>query len=131
MRQTLGHQHAPEAQTLVLPPDDDPGDVIHQLLNVPALMVHFLRNHGIVGTGRQCALQHQVGRVSSHDPNEVPILGIGGGVNHQVGDQGRVCVGARGETDAGLQLLVGDVVVDGGRDADDAGAGVVPDEVVG
>lgn len=38
-----------------------------------------------------------MGGVSSHQTDKVPVLGVRGGVDHEVGDEGGVGVGGGGE----------------------------------
>lgn len=56
-------------------------------------------------------------RIAAHKFDEVPILGIGRGIDHQVGDEGRIGMRRCSKPNRNLQVFVKDVVVDAAGNA--------------
>ncbi len=77
-------------------------NIFNNIFKIPSAMTHFFTNDGIIRLGWKCALKCQMRRISAHEPDEVPILGVGRSINHQVTDQGRICMGGCGEPNRNL-----------------------------
>ena len=56
-------------------------------------MPHFLTDDRVVGLGGEGALEREMRGISAHESNEVPVLGVGGCVDHEVTDERGIGMG--------------------------------------
>lgn len=68
--------------------------------------------------------------VSSHEPDKIPIFSVGRGIDHEVGNESRVSMGAGGESYTSFEFLVRYVVINRSRNADDFCVGIMLNEVI-
>lgn len=94
-------------------------------------MPYLLTDDGVVRLGGKRALKSKMGGISAHKSNEVPVLGVGRCVDHEITDESGVGVGRCGESCRNLQVFVVDVVVDSTRHAIDNCLNSFLEEVIG
>ena len=82
-------------------------------------MLHLLTDNRVVRLGRECALKSEMGGVSTHKSNEVPVLGVGRGIDHEITDESGVGMRRCGKSCGDLQVFMVDVVVNSTRHAID------------
>ena len=85
----------------------------------------LLGDDDVVRRRLQGALDSQVRGFFTHEANEIPVLDSGGAVSQHVANELRVDLGGGVETNCGLEVVVVDVSIDGGWDADDTGRRIV------
>ena len=77
------------------------------------LLLNFFRNQTCVGLGLECAFQSNVRSRASHKLDEVPVLACTVAVALDVTDEFAIGLAGSIETEAGFNLLVLEVTVDG------------------
>ena len=50
-------------------------------------MPDLLADDGVVGFGGESTFQSEMGGVSSHQFDEIPVFGVRRGIDHEVGDE--------------------------------------------
>jgi hypothetical protein len=83
-RESLWDDNTSEVETFLFSLDDDSNNIINQFFKIPTFMFDLLTDNGVVRMGGKGTLKSEMGRVSAHEPDEVPVLCVGGGINHKV-----------------------------------------------
>jgi len=73
---------------------------------------------------------YQMGRISAHEPHEIPILDSTGTINHDISDQLAVNLGRTVKSDTLFQHVMAHIVVDCTRNCYHTGILVILDEIV-
>ncbi len=74
---TLWDDNTSEVEAFLFSLDDNSDDIINNFIKVPAFMFNFLTDDGVIRVGGKGALKCEMGGVSPHESDKVPVLGVG------------------------------------------------------